>query len=95
MIRLRMAGRMLSARVKERERGLSGETRGRGFADLLVQDAEALARADVVLGRLLLEVVELLLEDGRVRQFFEEARAPDQWQTWFEGFYSRVPSGDS
>lgn len=31
-----------------------------------------------------------LLEDGRVRQFFEEAREPGQWQPWFEGFYTRV-----
>lgn len=31
------------------------------------------------------------LEDGRVRQFFEES--PDEgktWKPWFEGFYSRV-----
>ena len=31
-----------------------------------------------------------LLEDGRVRQFFQEKDAEDKWQTWFEGFYSRV-----
>lgn len=29
------------------------------------------------------------LADGRVRQFFEEARKPDQWTPWFEGFYRR------
>jgi hypothetical protein len=28
-----------------------------------------------------------LLEDGRVRQFFEEAREPGVWKEWFEGFY--------
>ncbi len=31
-----------------------------------------------------------LLEDGRVRQFFQEQDAEGQWQTWFEGFYSRT-----
>ncbi len=30
-----------------------------------------------------------VLPDGRVRQFFEEARTPGQWTPWFEGFYSR------
>ena len=30
-----------------------------------------------------------LLEDGRVRQFFQEQDAEGLWQTWFEGFYSR------
>ncbi len=30
------------------------------------------------------------LEDGRVRQFFEQQDEQGQWQTWFEGFYSRV-----
>ena len=29
------------------------------------------------------------LEDGRVRQFFEEQRDETGWQPWFEGFYSR------
>jgi hypothetical protein len=29
------------------------------------------------------------LPDGRVRQFFEEARTEGTWKTWFEGFYSR------
>jgi hypothetical protein len=29
------------------------------------------------------------LDDGRVRQFFEE-RVSDTWQPWFEGFYSKV-----
>jgi hypothetical protein len=28
-----------------------------------------------------------LLDDGRVRQFFEEAREPGVWKEWFEGFY--------
>ena len=31
-----------------------------------------------------------LLEDGRVRQFFQEQDASGNWQTWFEGFYSRA-----
>lgn len=30
------------------------------------------------------------LEDGRVRQFFEEKDAEGNWQIWFEGFYSPV-----
>ncbi len=30
------------------------------------------------------------LEDGRVRQFFEEKDAEGKWQVWFEGFYSKV-----
>ncbi len=30
------------------------------------------------------------LEDGRVRQFFEEQDAQGQWQPWFEGFYRRT-----
>ena len=29
------------------------------------------------------------LDDGRVRQFFEEQRGESGWQPWFEGFYSR------
>jgi hypothetical protein len=29
-----------------------------------------------------------LLEDGRVRQFFEERRG-DNWEPWFEGFYTK------
>lgn len=29
-----------------------------------------------------------LLPDGRVRQFFEEAREPGTWTPWFEGFYT-------
>ncbi len=29
------------------------------------------------------------LEDGRVRQFFEERDEDGSWQVWFEGFYSR------
>lgn len=32
-----------------------------------------------------------LLEDGRVRQFFEQYdEATDAWQPWFEGFYTRT-----
>ena len=31
------------------------------------------------------------LEDGRVRQFFEE-QSDDGWQQWFEGFYKKSPS---
>ena len=31
------------------------------------------------------------LEDGRVRQFFEESTDGGKtWQAWFEGFYSRI-----
>ena len=31
-----------------------------------------------------------LLDDGRVRQFFEQYDAEsDSWTTWFEGFYTR------
>ena len=29
------------------------------------------------------------LADGRVRQFFEEQQQ-NEWQPWFEGFYSKV-----
>ena len=29
------------------------------------------------------------MEDGRVRQFFEQQDDQGQWQPWFEGFYSR------
>ncbi len=29
------------------------------------------------------------LEDGRVRQFFEQKDAKGQWQTWFDGYYTR------
>lgn len=36
-----------------------------------------------------------LLEDGRVRQFFEEQQAPGRWTTWFEGFYTRMESPGS
>jgi hypothetical protein len=32
------------------------------------------------------------LDNGDVRQFFEQRDAEGQWQTWFEGFYSRVGS---
>lgn len=31
-----------------------------------------------------------LLDDGRVRQFFEQADAEGNWSPWFEGFYKRV-----
>lgn len=31
------------------------------------------------------------LEDGRVRQFFEEKDDAGEWQVWFEGFYTRKP----
>jgi len=30
------------------------------------------------------------LEDGRVRQFFEEKNAEGVWETWFDGYYSRT-----
>ncbi len=30
------------------------------------------------------------LEDGRVRQFFEEKDSQDEWQTWFDGYYRRT-----
>jgi hypothetical protein len=34
------------------------------------------------------------LEDGRVRQFFEQYDpASEEWVTWFEGFYTRKPEG--
>jgi hypothetical protein len=34
-----------------------------------------------------------LLEDGRVRQFFEQSDdGGATWQPWFEGFYSRTPA---
>lgn len=35
------------------------------------------------------------LDDGRVRQFFEQFDADaDDWQPWFEGFYSRPAQRD-
>ena len=34
------------------------------------------------------------LDDGRVRQFFQEQDAQGQWQTWFEGFYTRVAKSE-
>ena len=34
------------------------------------------------------------LDDGRVRQFFQEQDDEGQWQTWFEGFYSRKTAVD-
>ncbi len=33
-------------------------------------------------------------EDGRVRQFFEQRDAEGAWQTWFDGYYSRMPEGN-
>ena len=30
-----------------------------------------------------------LLEDGRVRQFFEQKDELGQWKTWFDGYYTR------
>ena len=34
-----------------------------------------------------------LLEDGRVRQFFEQYNEQTEtWDTWFEGFYTRKPA---
>ena len=30
------------------------------------------------------------LDDGRVRQYFEEADAAGQWKPWFEGIYRRL-----
>jgi hypothetical protein len=30
------------------------------------------------------------LEDGRVRQFFEEKDSSGQWKTWFDGYYRKV-----
>lgn len=35
------------------------------------------------------------LDDGRVRQLFQQQDEEGQWQTWFEGFYSRSPSADN
>lgn len=36
-----------------------------------------------------------LLDDGRVRQFFEQYSTDDEtWQPWFEGFYARVAAED-
>ncbi len=32
------------------------------------------------------------LEDGRVRQFFEQQDAEGNWNVWFEGFYTRTTS---
>ncbi|MEM1175942.1 MAG: hypothetical protein AAGI27_14120 [Pseudomonadota bacterium] len=29
------------------------------------------------------------LEDGRVRQYFEQSEDGNSWTTWFEGFYTR------
>lgn len=33
------------------------------------------------------------LDDGRVRQFFEERSEEGDWAPWFEGFYRRVADG--
>jgi hypothetical protein len=33
------------------------------------------------------------LADGRVRQFFEEKDNEGQWNTWFDGYYTREPEG--
>ena len=30
------------------------------------------------------------LPDGRVQQFFEEQNKDGEWQTWFDGYYTRV-----
>ena len=30
------------------------------------------------------------LEDGRVRQFFEERDSQEGWKTWFDGYYRRL-----
>lgn len=35
------------------------------------------------------------LDDGRVRQFFEEQDKDGNWQAWFEGFYQRATSADA
>lgn len=36
-----------------------------------------------------------LLDDGRVRQFFEQSTdGGESWQPWFEGFYTRVETTD-
>ena len=35
------------------------------------------------------------LDDGRVRQYFEQSNAEGEWTPWFEGFYSRVADDDS
>lgn len=32
------------------------------------------------------------LDDGRVRQFFQQQDPQGQWKTWFEGFYSPSPA---
>lgn len=35
------------------------------------------------------------LDDGRVRQYFEQMNDDGEWTPWFEGFYSRVADADS
>lgn len=35
------------------------------------------------------------LDDGRVRQYFEQSNAEGEWTPWFEGFYSRMADADS
>ncbi len=34
------------------------------------------------------------LEDGRVRQFFEQENEAGEWVTWFDGYYRRRPEAD-
>ena len=34
------------------------------------------------------------MEDGRVRQFFEQQNRAGEWRPWFEGFYQRVSLDD-
>ena len=33
------------------------------------------------------------LEDGRVRQLFQQQDDEGVWQTWFDGYYSRSDTG--
>ena len=35
------------------------------------------------------------LEDGRVRQYFEQSNDDGEWTPWFEGFYTRQAQSDS
>ncbi len=32
------------------------------------------------------------LDDGRVRQLFEEKDSQGDWQVWFDGYYQRIPA---
>jgi hypothetical protein len=34
------------------------------------------------------------LEDGRVRQFFQQRDDKGEWQTWFDGFYTWQAAGE-